>query len=703
MIEWKSFPFVRFLIPFIIGILAYVFGHLHISFIVLVLNYVLCIFLHLIYKNKKVRAYRNGWITGLGFQVCLFLSGNEIAFLSIDQNRPEHYTHFYDKGNAAIVRLLEPPIEKNKSFKVTAEVLSIGQGSYQHSTCGKAILYLQKDTAASKLYYGNILLIKNAFQAIPPPKNPDEFDYKKFLYFNNIYASAYLKKDNWKLLPINQSNPLFDLTFWLRDKSIEAFQKYIPDTQDAAVTEALVVGYRDKMSFDIMQSYAAAGVIHVLAVSGLHVALLFSLLNRMLFILEKKRYGKQVKSLIIIILIWTFALLTGLSGSVVRAAMMFTFFTIGKNSNRTISTLNMLACSAFIILMFKPLLITDVGFQLSYIAVLGISELFPHINRWLYRTNKTVDFIWKTIAVSLAAQIATLPLTVFYFSQFPAYFLFANLLVIPLSALVLYTGIALAVFQIIQPLAKILGSLTYGMVHFLNYYIGNIRELPFSVLYLSSSTIWQSLLFATFILLLIRLLITREKLYLFGITITICILFIISAYNLLHIKNEKSITVYSFVGKSCLEFNNGGNAVAMKSDSLFNEQEQFYLRHHWQLSNTTITDFIPSDSASDETAFLQGTLWNRDQFFQFYNYRLLKINKKLPFNSSSYRMKLNAVIISGNADVSVNEITSWFDTPLIIYNGDNSTYRLNKWMKECNGLHIDTYNVASKGALKISL
>src|SRR5262249_20887647 len=145
----------------------------------------------------------------------------------------------------------------------------------QHETCGQAILYFQKDRDAAKLQYGDIVTVKNVFQPIAAPKNPDEFDYRKFLYYHNIYTSGYLKREDWRLTPLHRVNPLYALTFSLREKSIQAFQKYIPGGRESAVAEAILVGYRDDLDDDVRQSYAAAGVIHVLVVAGLHVGILY--------------------------------------------------------------------------------------------------------------------------------------------------------------------------------------------------------------------------------------------------------------------------------------------------------------------------------------------------------------------------------------------------------------------------------------------
>ena len=325
-----------------------------------------------------------------------------------------------------------------------------------------------------------------------------------------MYASAFLKSDDWKKLPFQNPNPVFQLTFWLQQKSLDALEQYIHAERERAVDEALIIGFRDKMSFDVMQSYAAAGVIHVLAVSGLHVAILFAMLQWLLSFMRRKKHGRIFQAILIVIIIWIFTLVTGASGSVIRAATMFTASPLAGRC-KSASMYNILAGSALLILLFNPSLIMDVGFQLSYVAVIGITSLYPYVNNWLYRENALIDKIWKITAVSIAATVATLPLTSFYFNQFPTYFLIANLIVIPLSGIILQTGLALIVFQFIPPLAWLLGQLVFALTWIMNEFIISIQQLPGSVIHLPYMPLLTAILLVAAIIFSFRVFYPEKK------------------------------------------------------------------------------------------------------------------------------------------------------------------------------------------------
>ncbi|MCY7409829.1 MAG: ComEC family competence protein, partial [Chitinophagales bacterium] len=334
MNSWSQYPFVRIIIPFISGILIWIFFEIHFPPAILYSLIAISIVFHLLIRKRIFRMYRYTFYAGIVFQITILLSANHLCFVNTDINNENNYTRFINDGDFAIVKICEPLSEKEKS--VSAEVaFYYFRNNLDWKACsGKAIIYFRKETAALQLHYGDFILVKNNFSRVNASKNPDEFNYQKFLYYKNIYATAFLDSSQFNSLHFSRQNPVWQFTFWLRQKSIDAFAKYISLDRERAVADALVIGDRDNMSFALMQSYSSTGVIHVLAVSGLHVAILYALLELLTFFIRKRKHGKFYQAIIILIIIWLFALVTGLSGSVTRAATMFTFITVGKAFRR---------------------------------------------------------------------------------------------------------------------------------------------------------------------------------------------------------------------------------------------------------------------------------------------------------------------------------------------------------------------------------
>jgi len=623
--------------------------------------------------------------------------GNFLAFHSIDADDPNHYTHFLESSDHFLVRIVEPPIEKQNSYKAEVEIKARADSGKVESTCGHAIIYFKKDSSSAKLRYGDELIVINNFQLIAPPKNPDEFDYRKYAAYQNIYATAFLKQDDYGSLGINKTYWIFESTYWLREKSIHAIETYIPSVRESSVAEAMIIGDRDNLSFDVHQSFVDAGVIHIIVVAGLHVGILYLLLQRIFFFLDKKRQTRIVKSFLIVVLIWLFAFVTGLSAPVLRAATMFSFITFGKNMGRSIHPFNVLACSAFFILLFNPLLITEAGFQLSYGAVFGITTISSYIDKRLYRTNRVVDYLWKIVAASTSAQIALLPFTLHYFNQFPVYFIPANVVVIPITFALVWLGVMLILLQWISPLAFVTGKIMQGLLWLLNEFILLVQHAPFSVIHFPEFTWLQATLLALSFIFIFQFFISKRKSMLFAGMVSFIALLAVTDISFLESSNENTFTVYSFPRKSRIEFRDGNVAQFIHSSELSDAQEDFYFRHHWQLQNVnSVKSYALKDSLNNGSA--GNEFFRNIFFFQFRNYKVAVIRELKNEEAPLKKLTVDALIISGNPKLEISNLTEFFNSSLIIFDSSNSFYRVKKWKEEASSLGIKTYDVFNEGA-----
>jgi competence protein ComEC len=345
---------------------------------------------------------------------------------------------------------------------------------------GRLMLYLQKDSLAASVKYGDYLLIENNFQEISDPKNPGEFNYRRFLSYSNIFHQAYRTSGQWQPTGRNQGFFLVRWSLAMRHKALQTFEDHHLSGREFAVVSALLLGFREYLDEDLRREFAGAGAMHILCVSGLHVGIIFLVLKFLLSFLNKVPRGRIVQTVLVILLIWFYAAITGFSPSVLRASTMFSFVALGHSFRRTTSIYNTLAASAFLLMIIDPYIITRIGFQLSYLAVISIVALQPFFYQQLVFKNYLLDKAWAILTVSLAAQLATGPLSLFYFHQFPNYFLLTNLIVIPLASLIIYSALATLVLTPIPFVGMVAGKVLFGFVYALHQSVKFIEGLPYS-------------------------------------------------------------------------------------------------------------------------------------------------------------------------------------------------------------------------------
>ncbi len=311
----------------------------------------------------------------------------------------------------------------------------------------------------------------------------------------------FLQDKDWRVLNKNPKNGFWQLIFSAREYVLDVLQKSISTGKDElGIAEALLIGYTNDLDKDLVQAYSNTGVVHIIAISGMHLALIYVLLVWVFGKIPLINKSKLLQLVLILSCLWLFSILTGASPSVLRAAVMFSFIAVGKTYFKQASIYNSLAASAFVLLCYNPYYLWAVGFQLSYLAVLGIVIFQKPIYNCFYIKNKWVDKTWQLITVSTAAQLLTFPVCIYYFHQFPNLFLISNLIAVPLSAIILYTEIALITFSWIPFAGTWLGKLVTGLVWVMNKIICWINDLSFAVWDKIPATVLSTgLLYATLI------------------------------------------------------------------------------------------------------------------------------------------------------------------------------------------------------------
>lgn len=320
------------------------------------------------------------------------------------------------------------------------------------------------------------LFIRKEVFAITNRNNPGEFNSQSYWYNKGIKATAFIAEGDYKVIS-KQPTPLLEK--W-RTSTKELFDRIFSshlDGDELAVASALVLGDKSLLSQDVRDSFGASGAMHVLAVSGLHIGIILELL---LFFFGRlpKIFTKKRAIIVSLIIIWLYSMIIGFPPSVVRATLMFTLLTVSRLSSEQSDSLNTLFFSAFVMLVFEPLLVYDIGFQLSYLAMLGILTVYKPIASLFFFRNKWIRKLWEGTSVGIAAQLFTFPLTLYYFHQFPNYFLLTNIGMMVFAGMVLSLGIILLSINWISILGKLIAICFGFSIAAMLYFVQWIEGLP---------------------------------------------------------------------------------------------------------------------------------------------------------------------------------------------------------------------------------
>ena len=540
--------------------------------------------------------------------------------------------------------------------------------------------------------YGSQLIIRKPLQEIKNSGNPGGFDYKRYCLFREITHQAYLKPDEFSVLTSSNKKWLPSFLDEIREKVLNILRANINGDKELGLAEALLIGYKDDLDKTLVQSYTNTGVVHIIAISGLHLGLIYWLLVQMLKPLQRRKYMNWLRPFIIIIGLWLFSLLAGAQPSILRSAVMFTCIVIGETIAKKTSIYNSLAFSAFGLLCWNPYWLWDVGFQLSYSAVLSIIIFMRPVYNLLFVKNKIIDFFWKINAVTIAAQILTLPLSIFHFHQFPIYFILTNFIAVPLSSMVLFGEILLCAISFIPVVAKLAGEALYWLIRAMNGYVERIEALPFSLWDGLQINMLQAAFFFLFLAGTSYWLFEKKKMGLYaGLLALLCFLGLRS-YSFWEAGKQQKIIVYNIPQHKAIDFiNNRGFFFAGDTNLVENDfTENFHLKPSRilqrvgavrQLSNLTILD----------------------HYVSFNDREILLVDNTFSFRTTSTRHPLDLVVVSKSPKLSISRLNNSFVINQIVFDGSVSATKLKYWKKDCDSLHIPYHDVSEKGAFVMNL
>lgn len=464
---------------------------------------------------------------------------------------------------------------------------------------------------------------------------------------------------------------------------------YIAGHQQQAIASALILGVTDGLDNELTQAYAASGAMHVLAVSGLHVGIIYGIILLVLRPLTRNQKGKWVVALLSIFLLWGYAMVTGFSPSVLRAVTMFSFVALARPLNYRTNIYNILAVSAFCLLLINPYLIMSVGFQLSYLAVIGIVYLQPLVYRLWSPRSLFLDKIWQITCVSLAAQLATFSLGILYFHQFPVYFLFSNLFVIPGAIGILLSGIMLLALSSFTAVAEVVGYFLTWLIKGLNYLVLTVEQLPFSIIenmYITTFQCWLIIILVVSCVLLFR---QRRFAYLLSATGCSALFCIIQwHHHITEIKPPK-LVIYKVPGYRAFEFSCNGQSHFYADPLLVANSDR--MRFHVR-PNRLISGIYTTSSNDSSTLFS-----NLNGVTAFYWHSKLIVAMHHPDFNLQPNHKIDYLIISNNAVKSWEQLDR-VNVGTIILDSSNSLRTATVLLDDAKSRSLNVYSVLHSGA-----
>ncbi|NCA80169.1 MAG: ComEC family competence protein, partial [Sphingobacteriia bacterium] len=598
--------------------------------------------------------------------------------------------------------IVDAPVQKTKSIKIIAQIININDTNPYHYN-EKVMLYLKRDSLSDKLQYGHRFYAGTKLSEVSASLNPHEFNYKSFLNRKGIRYQSYISSEFWSKSAETKGNILQHYALSIRNYFLKIFQSKEMDVHEMGVITAILLGYDEVLDPELAKHYTGAGVSHILCVSGMHVGILFLLLNLILGFLDKRKHGKVIKSIILLLFVWFYALITGLSPSVMRAATMFTFVIVGNGFKRNVSIYNSLLGSMMFLLLINPNVLFEVGFQLSYLAVFSIVWLQkPLYNVWRPK-NKALDYFWQLISVSIAAQALTTPITLYYFHQFPNYFILSNIVTPVLSSVVMYLGIALISFSFIPFLSDLIATLLVWSIKLMNFLVISIHELPGSVSYhIDVDFISMILLYLAMFSLLLMLLMKQKKWLLPSLMLWI-LFFGYIIKDKWSEQNTQKLTFYAIRNQSLIELNIGGNCFQF-CDSKTADNIQ-------SLEFQTKTSHIRQGIIHKEVIVMNdSTTTVRKEFSLHPNY-LVAGNKKILFiNRQTYKSKIeypeanvDIVYIHGNPWIDLEKLHQKIHAQIWLIDGTNSPRNIERLKEDAEKLGLNFHFLLQDGALEIRL
>ena len=693
-----QYPYIRLIIPWIAGVFCgdWFFDQsteLFWSILNFGLFAGLCIALYFL-KRRSLR-----WCFGISVFALCFAGG----WLGITCQLKQTVYDFPEKEAVYRVRLTDTPETKERTLLCRVLLKELRDSSGVCPIGRKAILYLQKDSLFTllklgdkQLKIGDELLVS---ARIAPPANGgnfDEFDYARYLMRHGISGTGYVASGKWALW----SPSIRYTAMFCQEKVINLYRKLGFEGDELAVLSALTVGEKTDLSDSIRESYSVSGASHVLALSGLHIGLLYALLFLLLKPLARKwQAGRYFRSVLLLVLLWSFAFFTGLSPSVVRSVSMFSVLAIAELFGRQSLTLNTLAATAWVMLFVNPAWLFDVGFQLSFLAVLSILMIQKPVYQLLPVKSRIGKYVWGLMSVSIAAQIGTAPLVMLYFSRFSTHFLLTNLVVIPLVTVTLYAAVLMLLLTPLPAVQFVMAGAVRLLFKVLNDFVRWVEQLP----YASLDGIWLYRLevLGIYIFLLLFLYYLKTRRFRNLVVCSSCLLCLGIYHTVMRWYDRPCPSLVFYNVRGCPAIHciaEDGTSWLNYADTLSDKRRlQAVAANYWRRHQ-----LLPP---IEVTADCQNVDFCRHQQIVFYHgCRICMVTDNRWRNKyAASPLFINYMYLCKGYNGRLEELTGLFSPSCILLDASLSDDRKQLFRKECERLHLHFITLSEEGSVRFLL
>jgi competence protein ComEC len=674
-----QFPLTRITIWFVLGILFsfYTSPNPNLVFISIGISFSLLITSYFLSKNDFIQKIYFGIFTYLLF----FQIGIFTQIINTDSLQADNYIH--QIKNETDEHSIEVVLrEKLKSSVLNDRFIGVVKRIDNLESSGKILVNFHKIKGNSKLNIGSNFLIKGTVYRHKNPINPDQFDYGKYLTNKSILGQMYADSYQIKISETTDKNIWYYSDF-LRNKILSNLEKSNFSKDELHVVAALILGQQQDISPEILKDYQFAGAIHILSVSGLHVGFILLFITFLLKPLRKNKVGNIIRLVTIIVSLWGFAILAGLSPSVVRSVTMFSFVAYGMYLKRSTNIFHTLLVSIFLILLFQPSFLFDVGFQLSYVALFFIFWLQPLLENLWTPNNKIAIYFWEILTVSFAAQIGAFPLSIYYFHQFPGLFFVTNLIIIPFLSVIMALGVFVMVLAAFDYVPEIPAKILEYSIYFLNKTINwvasfeefIIKDIPFN---------WQILLSLYLVIIAVIIWFKKPTFHKLAFALIAILLFQTAFFaTRWNNQNQAEWIVFNIKKNTLITERTGEKVVAFCNDSIRKEIAK----------NPTLKSYLIANFSSISN---QKKIQN---VFYFKDKKILLLD-----SLGVYAKNINPdiIVITQSPKLNLERLLQTFKPEMIVADASNFKTYIKVWKETCRKEKIPFHATGEKGFFRLN-
>lgn len=668
--SWWQFTLSRITLSLIVGILLGKYIFIPKWLLLLILSGSIIVWI-MVDQLSMIAYFKKRWISGLSILV---------VFIGVGISVYQFATKITVQIKARVI-LQGRPIKKSNSYQATAAM-------------GETLLliYFHPSTNIHLLNAGTILQLHKKPLPIANSSNPGGFNFKEYAASQKIHHQIYLTNKDFSIVGETNLSVSISLLSKAQQYVLKTLEKYIHNPIERSVAEALLIGYKKNLDKELMNAYSNTGVIHIIAISGLHLGMIYALLRWLFKPMNRLKKMQWLKSSAILFIIWGFTLLTGAGASVLRAAVMFSFLLLGEHQNRPNYIINTLAASAFCLLLYQPLFLWDIGFQLSYAAVIGIVLFAKPIEKWIYIENKILRYCWQLSSVTFAAQLLTFPLLLYYFNSFPNLFLFTNFIAVPISGSILYLLIGLLVIAPFSFIAKPIGTIIEWLILQMNNFIQNSATLPFAINEYIQVSLAQTICLYIFIIAGAVWIAQKNRVAFWLGCGGILFFTAIRSIDLIQLQKQQKLIVYHAPKYTAIDILEGLRHRYLGDRQL---EQQVLLKNNYLSPTRTLY------RVQEELHFTNTKL--HKPFIIGPNCTVLLIHPKLLLPNLNKVPKINLLLVTGGANIPFSEIATRFPKTILVFDSSNPMWKIQLWKKEADHLHLRHHSVPEQGAFEYNL